>query len=121
MIIRIATAAALVVAGIAGAALAQGKQDFRLSNRTGYTIAEVYVAPSKSDDWEEDVMGRDTLDDGGYVDISFPRKEKTCSYDLKVVYDDEETAEWQGLDLCSVSKISLRYNRKTGETWADSE
>lgn len=120
MINRIA-AAALVTALLSTVALAQGKQDFRLSNRTGYTISEVYVAPSKSDDWEEDVMGRDTLDDGAYVDISFPKREKTCQYDLKVVYEDDESAEWQGFDLCSVSKISLRYNRKTGETWADSE
>jgi len=120
MINRIVTAA-LVTALLSTVALAQGKQDFRLSNRTGYTISEVYVAASKSDDWEEDVMGRDTLDDGAYVDISFPKREKTCKYDLKVVYEDEETAEWQGFDLCSVSKISLRYNRKTGETWADSE
>lgn len=121
MIIRIATAAALAVAALSAGAFAQGKQDFRLSNRTGYTISEVYVAPSKSDDWEEDVMGRDTLDDGDYVDISFARREKACEYDLKVVYDDEETAEWQGFDLCTISKISLRYNRKTGETWAEWE
>lgn len=121
MNIRVATAVVILAAGASAGALAQGKQDFRLSNRTGYTISEVYVAPSKSTDWEEDVMGRDTLDDGAYVDISFPKREKTCKYDLKVVYDDDETAEWQGFDLCSVSKISLRYNRKTGDTWADSE
>ncbi|MCA3255391.1 MAG: hypothetical protein INF91_07235 [Alphaproteobacteria bacterium] len=101
--------------------LAQGKQDFTLHNKTGYTINEVYVSPSKSKSWEEDVMGKDVLEDGERVDITFSRKEKTCLWDLKVVYDDGEEAEWDGFDLCETSKIAIRYNRKTGETSADYE
>ena len=102
-------------------ALAQGKQDFTLVNRTGYTIEQVYVAPTKSDEWEEDVLGRDVLSDGETVDISFSRKDKTCKWDVRVVYDDGEEAEWYGFDLCEVSKIKIRYNRKSGETWAEYE
>ena len=33
----------------------------------------------------------------------------------------EEEAEWQGFDLCTVSRIITKYNRKSGETWADYE
>lgn len=117
-----AAAAGLVLATLAAApALAEGRQNFTLINKTGYTIAEVYVSPTKSDSWEEDVMGRDVLGHGERVDIVFSRKEKACKWDLMVVYDDEETAEWHGFDLCAVSVIAISYNRKTGETWAEYE
>ena len=110
-----------LILGMSGAAFAEAKQDFRLVNKTGYTIDQVYVSPSKSDDWEEDILGQDQLEDGVGVNIRFHRAAKSCLWDLKVVYDDKETAEWEGFDLCEVSKITIRYNRKSGETSADYE
>lgn len=113
------TAILLSMPLFSAAAFAQGKQDFTLVNKTGYDISEVYVSASKADDWEEDVMGRDVLSDGESVDISFSRGDKSCKWDLKVVYaDDDSTAEWQGFDLCKVSKITILYNRSTGKTSA---
>ncbi|MFD2264625.1 hypothetical protein ACFSM5_17100 [Lacibacterium aquatile] len=114
-------AAAVLAMGFlsVSAAHAQGKQDFTLTNKTGYDISEVYVAPSASKDWEEDVMGRDVLANGEAVDISFERGQSTCKYDLKVIYsDDNSSAEWSGFDLCKVSKITILYNRNTGVTSA---
>ncbi|MFV3128669.1 hypothetical protein [Niveispirillum sp. KHB5.9] len=102
-------------------ALAEGKQNFTLKNKTGYTISEVYVSPSKASSWEEDVLGRDQLGDGESVDITFARSEKSCKWDLKVVYDDEETAEWEGFNLCEVSTIRIFYDRKKDSTWAEYE
>lgn len=98
-----------------------GEQDFTLSNGTGYTIEQVYVAPSRSDDWEEDVMGADVLGDGEEVEIQFDSAEDACSFDLKVVYDDGEEAVWPRLDLCSISTVSIFYNRSTGATWAETD
>lgn len=102
-------------------AVAQGKQNFTLINHTGYTISEVYVSPSKSDSWDEDVMEEDVLPNNAKVDIAFSRKEKACLWDLKVVYDDGESAEWENFNLCEVSSIAISYSRKTGETWATYE
>ena len=119
---KIVSAAVLAAALLApGVAAAQGKQDFVLLNNTGYTITEVYVSASNTDDWEEDVLGWDTLRNGQRVEIEFPRNEKACMHDLKVVYEDGEEAEWDGMNLCETSVIGIRYNRKTGETWADEE
>lgn len=100
-------------------ASAQAKQNFTLVNNTGYTISEVYVAPSKSDSWEEDILGRDVMPNATTFDIVFSRKEKTCMWDLKVIYDDGESAEWNNFNLCEVSSIAIHYNRKSGETWAE--
>lgn len=111
--------AAAALALLAMPAWSAGDQDFTLVNRTGYTIEQVYVSPIKAKDWQEDVLGRDVLDDGESVDISFNKREEVCRWDLKVVYDDGEEAVWSDFNLCEVSRITIRYNRKSGETSAD--
>lgn len=100
----------------------EARQDFELVNKTGYDISHVYVSPMKSDDWEEDVLGKDVLSDGDAWEIRFSRAEKTCKWDLKVVYaDDDSAAYWKGVDLCKVAKITIRYNRKADQTSAEFE
>lgn len=119
---RIITLAAVATLfATSGTALAQSRQDFRLTNKTGYTISEVYVAPSKSNDWEEDVLGRDTLSDGDAVNITFPKRNQACMYDLKVVYDDDTPVEWYNFNLCDISKISIFYNKSEDKTWVKYE
>jgi hypothetical protein len=112
-----AIAAACAASLVASPAFAD-QRDFRLVNRTGYVVDQVYVSPAKADDWEEDVLGRDQLADDEFVDISFSGKANTCIYDMKLVYSDGEEATWTKLNLCEVSKISVRYT-KSGETIAD--
>jgi hypothetical protein len=110
---------AAVLMFIAPAGAADAKQDFKLVNKTGYELKALYVAPSKSDDWEDDVLGQDTLGDGQAVNIHFSSKTKTCTFDLKVVYsDDDSHAIWSKIDLCSIDKITIHYNRKSDETTA---
>ena len=107
-----------ILLGFASPALARD-QDFVLLNQTGYTIEQVYVSASSEDRWEEDVLGRDTLPAGERTKIEFVRNEKACLWDLKVVYDDAETAEWEGVNLCEVSVVKLSY--KGGNTYAETD
>ena len=94
-------------------------QDFTLVNKTGYVLDQVYVSPANSNDWEEDVLGQDTMGDGDVVPIHFSRNATGCEWDLKVVYaDDDSSAVWSNIDLCSVSKITIRWNKSSGETTA---
>lgn len=92
--------------------LRAGDQDFVLVNKTGYDIAEVYVSPANDKEWGEDIMGKDTLDDGDRVTIEFSHKEKECDWDMKIVFDDEEEAVWEDFNLCKVREITLRYEGK---------
>lgn len=113
-------AACLMLAGAGTQVRAQNAiQDFVLVNKTGYDISEVYISPSKVDDWEEDVLGDTILTDDESRLIRFKRAGKTCIWDLKVVYDDDDSsAVWDNIDLCRVHKITIRYNRKTDTTSA---
>ena len=85
------------------------KLDFTLQNRTGLVIMELYVSPDEADDWEEDVLGRDVLKHNESVDIAFARSEKSCDWDLKIKDEDGDEVEWDSLDLCAASHITLMY------------
>ncbi|MBI1207205.1 MAG: hypothetical protein GC191_07940 [Azospirillum sp.] len=113
-------AAALFVAAIGSVAHAQGKQDFTLVNKTGYPIEKVYISAANTSDWEEDVMGQSILDNGASINMTFSGS-KACKWDMKVVYDDGEEAIWNGFDLCQISKITIKWNKTTGETTALTE
>ena len=98
-----------------------GEQDFKLVNKTGYQIDEVYLGPVSSDRWGEDVMGNGALGDRETVDITFTAPAKVCKWDMKVKYNDGDTAEWRNLNLCNISTISLFWDRKAGTTRAVTE
>lgn len=83
---------------------------FSLVNFTGNTIRAVYVSPSDSKGWEENVLGVDKLSDGDAVDIHFSPRESAALWDIRVVSMDEHSAEWKGLDLRGVSQITLLLN-----------
>ena len=103
----------------APAADTAGAQDFTLVNATGVEIDKVYIAPHSSDDWEEDILGQDTLPDGQKVDIKFNRAEKAALWDLRVEDSKENSIEWENLNLLEISKLTLHY--KDGKATAVAE
>ena len=118
------TKAAVAVAALslllASTALAfQGKQDFTLVNKTGVEIHELYVSPHSADDWQEDVLGTDTLPPGKSVAITFSPKEKAKLWDLKVVDGEGNSIEWESLSLPEISEVTLFY--KNGKAWAETK
>lgn len=94
-----------------------GKQDFVLHNETGVEIHELYVSPTTTDEWEEDVLGVDTLPDGDSVKVTFDDREKNSKWDLKVVDSKGNSIEWRNLNLIEISEVTLHY--KDGKAWAD--
>jgi len=97
----------------------EAKQDFSLVNRTGYEIKEVYVSPNKSSDWEEDILADGVLEDKGAREVHFHRSAKSCHWDLKVVYTvDSSSAVWEDIDLCTVEKITIHYDKDADTTSA---
>lgn len=98
-----------------------GDQDFEVVNKTGYPIKHLHVSEANNNSWEEDTLGRDVLNDGESFELKFGKAEKTCKWDLKVVYDDGDSAVWEDLNLCKISKVTLRWNKSSGKTTASVE
>ncbi|HEV3471121.1 MAG TPA: hypothetical protein VG148_17490 [Pyrinomonadaceae bacterium] len=103
----------------ARAAAAQGAQDFTLVNSTGVEIHALYISPHETDDWEEDVLGRDTLPSGESVEIKFSRAEKAALWDLRVEDKEGNAIVWENLNLLEISKVTLYY--KDGKATAEVE
>ena len=96
--------------------------DFQLANKTGYLIRELYVTSTKSKNWGSDLLDRHIIEDGETWKISFAPNKSQCIQDIMIVFDDDGSeVTWDRFDLCTIQKITLRYNRKTNETTAVSE
>ena len=102
---------------VAAIALAQGKQDFTLHNNTGVEIHKLFISPHDTNEWEEDILGKDTLADGESLEIHFSRKETAKEWDLKVVDKEGTGIEWENLNLLEISEITLHY--KDGHATAE--
>jgi hypothetical protein len=116
---KILAVAAILCVGAAGAEAAD--QDFTLYNNTGYTIDKVFVSPVGKTTWGKDILGQDQLEDDNKVNITFSSGTTACNFDLKVVYTDDDTAVWNDVNLCELSKIHIHWDKKNGVTRATSE
>src|SRR5712664_128588 len=92
----------------------QGKQDFTLLNKTGVEIDKVFISPHDVNEWQEDILGRDTLPDGESVDIKFHRAEKAPHWDLRIEDKKGNSIEWENLNLLEISKVTLYYENGKG-------
>lgn len=96
-----------VGASAAHASVTAGGLSFNLVNFTGSTLRAVYVSRGDSGGWEENVLGGDELGDGDTLGIRFSPEEGAALWDIRVESVDEHSAEWKGLDIRGVSRITL--------------
>lgn len=97
----------------------EAQQDFTLVNSTGLVIDELYVSPSESEEWDEDVLGKEVLRVDEECDILFNPKEEVCLWDIKITDEEGDEIEWEKIDLCKAVRVILYW--KDGKAWADIE
>jgi hypothetical protein len=93
----------------------QNKQDFTLHNETELEIKEVYISPTGSDEWEEDILGTNTLESGNSVNITFTRRREDM-WDMKIVFRSGKSNVWTKLNLSKITDVTLSF--KEGKPWA---
>lgn len=96
-----------------------GDQDFTLHNETRREIAEVYISSAATSEWEEDVLGEDTLPDGSSVDISFSAGEDAELWDMKIVFSDGRSSVWQRLSLTELTDVTISF--RNGKPYAQTQ
>lgn len=116
--IAIATVAVALLFGAAGYLSAESDYDFVLVNGTGYDIDEVYISPSHQESWGRDVMGQDILANGATVKIVFHPAAQAASWDMKIKWRDPgyPAVVWHDLDLATINKLALKYDKNTDTT-----
>ena len=91
------------------------------SGRDPWRGMKYYVAAHSSNRWGRDIMGKQTLEDGHNLSVTFPHGNGACDFDIKVKYDDDTTAEWRDIDLCKYEAVSLYWDAKKQATRAVGE
>jgi hypothetical protein len=111
----------LMVVGLslgAAEALAQ-ETSFLLINGTGYPINQLAVSPSLLNIWTPNVLRPPVLKAGERRQVTFNAPTSYCQADMQVGFaDGGAPAIWQNLNLCTLTKIKLVYDRQSGITTA---
>jgi len=94
----------LVILALAATAVFAFDGYVTVYNRTGYDIYFLYVSHEDSDDWEDDELGDDILEDGGSVTINL--NGKTPIFDIMAEDEDGDTYYFWNLD-CEYNDLSL--------------
>ncbi len=95
--------------------------DFDIVNGTGYDIKKVYVGPSDNKDWTEDmeVLKGRNFGDKDKLSIKFSPKMKAENWDIRVEWaDDSPAEEWYKLNLTTIEKVTLKYDKAADKTTA---
>jgi hypothetical protein len=101
--VLIATATALPVVSLSATrALAGDDVGFTLVNGTTYTLTNFYASPTGVNNWENDIMGSDTLPPGGKVYVNINDARDVCNYDVKGTFSDGNSAEQYQIDFCDL-------------------
>jgi hypothetical protein len=103
---RLAIAAAVAACALATAAFA-GQQDFVIVNNTGQALLTLNVSPASEDTWGPDILGTEVLAAGERGEVSFANDEERCDWDIRVTYEDGDTGDWRGIDLCETAVVEL--------------
>ena len=90
---------------------AQTVLDFKLVNNTGEDFYGVYLTETTTDNWGEDILPQDIVEDGAVVSVTFEYidDETLCIWDLRLTHDESEE-DWiyiEEIDLCEVSVLTL--------------
>src|SRR3954451_13215350 len=109
---------AAITAMMALPAHAADDRNFTIVNGTGYEISFIGVNPPDDNDFGENELGSG-LADGGSVYVKFNGADKGCVWNVKVKWTGyAEQVFFEGLDLCSITKATLQYDRESKKTTA---
>jgi hypothetical protein len=108
MIIRIG-APALAVAVLVAGAVDASAYDRRVVvvNNTATAIQEFYASNTGADDWQEDILGNDTLPPSGEMTINIDDGSGYCKYDFRAVFEDGTDATKAGVNVCEVGRFTF--------------
>jgi hypothetical protein len=104
-LVAITAATSVVLPAIAlsaQSAVAGEDVGFTLTNGTTYTLAEFYASPTQIGNWENDILGTDSLPPGGQVYININDGRDVCNYDVLGVFSDGTSSTNYGIDFCSL-------------------
>ncbi len=84
----------------------RGKVVFDIINGLDRRIAELYVASSAIDDWEENVLSG-PLDAGETLEMTIDDETSQCLYDIRAVFKGRKDFEHRELNICKTQSFTI--------------
>ncbi|AYF34300.1 hypothetical protein ACSTAY_13340 [Vreelandella alkaliphila] len=69
-----------------------------ITNRTGYILYYMYISPTDSKSWEEDVLGNDVLMDGDTQRVAITGYDSPI-FDIRLVDEDDDSYTFWKVDV----------------------
>src|SRR5215469_13534186 len=112
--------AALMLA--ATATFAADERNVTVINGTGYGIKFLGFNNPGDNDWSDNELGG-TLANGGNIYVKFNTADKGCKWNFKIEWADPgyPGVVWHDVDLCTIEKLTLKYDRSSDKTTAEVE
>ncbi|MGG5819596.1 hypothetical protein [Falsiroseomonas sp. HW251] len=99
--------AALLSLTLAAPAMAQSQDpSFRVNNRTGNTINEIYVSSANDNSWGQDRLGANVLAPGQSFTIRLPQAQ--CLNDIRIVFANGQAHERRRVDTCQITDYNMQ-------------
>jgi hypothetical protein len=102
LIIR--TALVLLVSGQAAVA---ANRHVDIINKTGMTLSEFYASNTGANDWEEDILGRQTIANGETFDMNIDDGTGACRFDFRAVFENGGESIKRNVNVCQISTFTF--------------
>jgi hypothetical protein len=89
------------------ASVGTARQNFSVVNATGHIVMTLNVSPTTENEWGPDILGSNVLQPGQTAQVVFDRAETQCNYDIRATYDDGDTTDARGVNLCQTATVQL--------------
>jgi hypothetical protein len=104
---KLLSAALLGLATIAtvvsmGAAAQAENRKVKIINETRHTLVRFYASNVNTNDWEEDILGEDTVSPGGSFVANIDDGTGYCLFDFKGVFDDKDEVVKSRINVCQI-------------------
>lgn len=77
----------------------------KIINETSFDMVRFYGSNVGTDDWEEDILGKDILRSGQSVNINFDDGSGYCMFDFKAVFDDGDEVIAERKNVCELGSF----------------
>ncbi|MDR7035749.1 MULTISPECIES: hypothetical protein [Methylobacterium] len=91
---------------LAGEAATAANRHVDIVNRTGMAMKHFYASTTGTNEWEEDILGRDVIDDGETFDINIDDGSGACRYDFKAVFENGASLVRNNVNVCQISTFT---------------
>jgi len=78
----------------------------KIINNSAYDIREFYASNVGTNDWEEDILGRDVLPSGYSVNVNIDDRSGYCKYDFLAVFEDGDEVVTKSVNVCEVGEFT---------------